>query len=140
MKKPLLILGAVVVLFLLGHRMFGYTTVYLVAYGAFSLMAAFMAATFFWLWTKRATPLALGMAFSWAGAACVMGWWWLINITEVPTWVLKNPVLLDFLAIYFVGVVLHFQVIGRSFGLPTRAALYPVIAAVIISSVSVMML
>lgn len=140
MKKPLLILGAVIALFLLGNRAFGYTTVYLVAYGSFSLMAAFMAATFFWLWARRATPLALGMAFSWAGAASVMGWWWLINMAEIPTWVLKNPVLLDFLAIYFVGVVLHFQVIGRSFGLPTQAALYPVIAAVIISATSVILL
>lgn len=139
MKKPILILGTVLALFLLGHRFFGYTTVYLVAYGAFSLMAAFMAATFFWLWTRRATPLALGMAFSWAGAASVMGWWWLLNLAELPEWMLKNPVLLDFLAIYFVGVVMHFQVIGRSFGLPTRFALYPVVAAVIISTVGVLL-
>lgn len=139
MKKPILILAAVIALFLLGNRLFGYTTVYLVAYGAFSLMAAFMAATFFWLWTRRATPLALGMAFSWAGAASVMGWWWVLNLADIPDWMLTNPVLLDFLAIYFVGVVMHFQVIGRSFGLPKQAAFYPVLAAVIISAASVMM-
>lgn len=140
MKKPILILAAVTALFLVGHRAFGYTTVYLVAYGSFSLMAAFMAATFFWLWTRRATPLALGMAFSWAGAASVMGWWWLLNLTEIPDWVMKNPLLLDFLAIYFVGVVLHFQVIGRSFGLPSRVAFVPIVAAVVVSATSVLLI
>ena len=139
MTKSILILGAVIALFLLGNRMFGYTTVYLIAYGAFSLMAAFISVTFFWLWRRRATPLALGMAFSWAGAAMVMGWWWLLNLTELPDWMMRNPVLLDFLSIYFVGVVLHFEVIGRSFGLSRKFAFYPVAVAILISAASVMM-
>lgn len=140
MTKSMLILGTVIVLFLLGSRLFGYTTIYLIAYGAFSLMAAFMSLTFLWLWRRRATPLALGMAFSWGGAAMVMGWWWLLNLAEIPEWMLQNPVLLDFLSIYFVGVVLHFQVIGRSFGFPKRAAFYPIFAAVLISAISVIMI
>ena len=43
-----------------------------IAYRAMTLMAAMISLTFLWLWARRATPLALGMSLSWAGASSVM--------------------------------------------------------------------
>lgn len=75
---------------------FGYETAYRIGYGAFSLLAAMISATFFWLWRRRATPLALGMGLGWAGAASVMGWWWLYHLLDRPGGMAAHPFLFAF--------------------------------------------
>ncbi|MEO0945360.1 MAG: hypothetical protein AAFY06_11035, partial [Pseudomonadota bacterium] len=62
MTKPILLFLGINVVFWLSHQTYGYWPVYEVSYGAFSIMAAIIAGTFFWLWARRSTPLALGMA------------------------------------------------------------------------------
>ncbi len=134
MKQAFLLLVVLVALFQGGYLLFGYAAVYQVAYGAITLMALMIAATFLWLFVVRATPLALGMAYSWAGAGSVMGWWWFFNLSGQPDWLRMSPVLFAFLPFYFVGAVLHFAVIHRSFGLHGLAFLVPVLGAVGISA------
>ena len=134
MKQAFMLLMALVALFQLGNQLFGYQVVYQVAYGAITLMALMIAATFLWLFVVRATPLALGMAYSWAGAGFVMGWWWFFNLSGRPEWLRESPVLFGVLPFYFVGAVLHFAVIHRSFGLHGMAFLVPVVGAVALSA------
>ncbi len=81
--------------------------------------------TFFWLWRKRATPLALGMGFSWAGTGGVLGWWWLYRFLGTPEAMVDNEFLFLFVASYIVGGILHFQVIVRSLGWRSLVALLP---------------
>lgn len=125
MTRPILLLCLLSAAFLMIHGAFGFETAYLVGYGSFALMAALISATFLWLWFRRATPLALGMAFGWAGAASVIGWWWVYRLTGRAVWMEENPLLFACLSLYFVGALLHLQVIGRSFELPERT---PVVA------------
>ena len=134
MKQAFMLLMALVALFQAGYELFGYAAVYEVAYGAITLMALMIAATFLWLFVVRATPLALGMAYSWAGAGAVMGWWWVVQLSGRPDWLSMSPVLFAFLPFYFVGAVLHFAVIYRSFGLHGLAFLVPVALAVGVSA------
>lgn len=134
MKQALLLFALLIALFRGGYEIAGYRAVYLIGYGAVALMALMIAATFLWLWVVRATPLALGMAFSWAGAGLVLGWWWLFHVLEQPRWGLENPFLFNFLSLYVVGAVLHFSVIQRSFGQSGMAFLMPVLGAVGLSA------
>jgi hypothetical protein len=113
----------------------GYEAAYEIGYGALTLMAAMIAATFLWLWHVRATPLALGMAFSWAGAASVMGWWWVYTLSGGPDWMLEGEMLFVFLSLYFVGAILHFAVVGRSLGLPAGYLGFPVATALVLSAI-----
>lgn len=134
MKQAFALLVVLIALFQLGHLTLGYQAVYQVAYGAITLMALMIAATFLWLFIVRATPLALGMAYSWAGAGFVMGWWWIFNLSGQPDWIRQSPILFTFLPFYFVGAVLHFSVIHRSFGLHGAAFMLPIAGAVLLSS------
>ena len=133
MKKPIFLLLVIVLGFLSAEELFGYQSAYQVGYGAFACLAAIIALTFFWLWVKRSTPLALGMAFGWGGAASVMAWWWLFNLLGRPEGMVDNPLLFLFLSVYFVGAVQHLDVIGRSFGFSKETALAPALAAVLFS-------
>lgn len=112
---------------------FGYATAYAISYGAVTLMAAAIAVTFLWLWFERTTPLALGMSMSWAGAASVMGWWWLFAMFDRPDGMVENEMLLIFVSLYSVGAILHFGVIGASMHLPRRVFLVPVLGSVAVS-------
>lgn len=112
----------------------GYQAAYEIGYGALSIMAVVIAGTFLWLWHVRATPLALGMAFSWIGAASVMGWWWIYNVLERPTVMIENEWLFVFLSAYFVGAGLHFSVVERSFGLRSWMFTIPIAASTAISA------
>ena len=96
-------------------------------------MAAMISLTFLLLWAKRATPLAMGMAFGWAGASSVMGWWWLYNLLGEPSAMKSNPILLMFLSVYFSGAVMHFMVIERSFGSHGHVFVVPVALAMLVS-------
>lgn len=133
MIQPVLLLVAVASAFFVSNAVFGYDRSYAIGYGAFTLMAILVAATFFWLWVKRATPLAMGMFFGWAGAAGVMGWWWSFNLLEHPDWMVANPALFLMLSAYFVGAVLHFKVIWHSFGLKGMGYVYPVAGSLVLS-------
>lgn len=126
MMKPLLLLCVIIALAKFADALFGYAIAYRIAYGAFTILAVVIALTFFWLWAKRSTPLALGMAFSWTGAATVMGWWWIFKIFGEPGWMEENSYLFVFLSLYFVGAMMHLEVIGRSFGVSRRIAMVPI--------------
>ena len=126
MIQPLIMLAAVSLAALISNEMLGYELAYEIGYGVFTLMAAMISATFLWLWMRRATPLAIGMFFGWAGASGVLGWLWVYRLLEHPSWMVKNPLLFIFLSVYFVGAMLHFEVIGRSFGLDERVYYLPV--------------
>ena len=117
-------------------RVAGWAAAYAVAYGALVLMAAAISGTFLWLWAARATPLAIGMAFSWAGTASVLGWWWLHRMADRPSAMDENALLFACVALSLVGAMLHFQVIGRSMGLPRGAFVLPVAAAVALSALA----
>ncbi|MEL7105496.1 MAG: hypothetical protein AAGM21_06230 [Pseudomonadota bacterium] len=112
---------------------FGFGAAYAISYGAISLMGLMISGTFFWLWYKRATPLALGMSFSWAGASTVMGWWWLYRVFERPEAMEDNAALLGFVSLYCVGAILHFGVIQSSLSLPRVAYIFPVIGSLLVS-------
>ena len=133
MTQPLLLFFVCIVCFAVARAYFGYQFVYQVGYGAFSFLAATIALTFLWLWLKRSTPLALGMAFGWCGAASVMAWWWLFNLLDRPEEMVENSALFLFLSVYFVGAILHLEVIGRSFGISRRLAMLPVAMALFLS-------
>ncbi len=105
-----------------------------IAYGALTIMAVMISAIFLWLWAMRMSPLSLGMAFSWAGAAMVMGWWWLYTLLGGPVWMLRSEMLLVLVAMFLTGAVLHFEVLETSFGYRRGAFLVPVIGALAVSS------
>ncbi|MEL6644605.1 MAG: hypothetical protein AAFQ79_11775 [Pseudomonadota bacterium] len=130
MKRAVALFASITAAFLVIDAAFGFQMAYSVAYGAISMMAAMIAATFLWLWMRQETPLALGMAFSWAGAASVLGWWWLYDVLERPQIMRTSAVLFVFLALYFTGAVLHFIVMKRSMGLPYVVFVWPVCLAV----------
>ncbi len=133
MTKPIWLLILIAAAFKLADFFFGYDLAYLIGYGAFALLAIVISATFFWLWAMRSTPLALGMAFGWAGAACVMSWWWLFNLLNAPEWMQQNLLLFVFLALYHVGAIMHLEVIGRSFSLSRVATFAPVVVSLLVS-------
>lgn len=133
MTRPTFLLLGIMGVFELAHQAFGYTVVYRVGYGAFAILALIIALSFLWLWWQRSTPLALGMAFGWAGAASVIAWWWVFNLLDKPDWIRDSSLLFVFLSVYFVGALMHLEVIGRSFGYSRRAACLPVLASLALS-------
>jgi hypothetical protein len=135
MTDALRVMGLAVTAMLAIYAFLGYEAAYDISYGAFTLMAAMVSLTFLWLWMQRATPLAVGMAFGWAGAASVMGWWWVYNLLDGPTGMEDSVALFFFLSVYLVGAVMHFAVIGRSLGLANGLWLAPVVLAILISPV-----
>lgn len=136
MKQAFMLLIALIALFQLGYMAWGYETVYLIAYGAISLMSLMIAATFLWLYLERATPLALGMAYGWAGAGLVLGWWYLYTLLGRPAWAENSPILFVILPFYFVGAILHFSVIQRSFGRHGLRFLLPVGVSLALSALA----
>lgn len=105
-----------------------------VVYGAVALMSLMISATFLWLWGERATPLALGMSFSWLGAGLFAAGFWLVDLLGLPFGPWREDTALVALAVYIVGALLHFAVIHRSFGRHGMAFLWPVLAAITVSA------
>lgn len=130
MRTALGLLAATTIVLITLRLNLGYEVAYKVAYGAVVGLGLSMSATFFWLWYSRQTPLALGMGCSWAGASGVMGWWWLFKHFNRPDFMAENEILFVFVACYFVGGILHFQVIARSLGAKAWALLLPMILVV----------
>ncbi|MFV0332880.1 MAG: hypothetical protein ACK5JR_02250 [Tropicimonas sp.] len=112
----------------------GYSGAAEIVYGALTVMAVMISAIFLWLWGMRLSPLSLGMAFSWAGAAMVMGWWWLSVQLGGPAWMEESEILLVFAGLMMTGAVLHFEVLETSFGLRRGAFLLPVAGALALSA------
>jgi len=140
MKQALGLLGGVLGALALGGGVFGDRAILLVIAGAMALMALMIAATFLWLWFERTTPLALGMVFSWAGAAVFISWWWggALMGGLGPGWPSAIGALTQ--GLFLVGAVLHFAVIHRSFGLQGVAFLWPVAVAFALSGLAVLAL
>ena len=126
MKQALALVVLIFAALVLGAGLVSYQAVLLVVYGALSLMALMIAGTFLWLYVQRTTPLALGMAYSWAGAGLFAGWWWVFNLTGRADWVVNQEGALAVLALALVGALLHFAVIQRSFGFHGASFLAPV--------------
>ena len=103
----------------------------LVAGGALSIMAALIAGTFLWLWQVRATPLALGMGFSWSGLAILLGPWMALN--HAPHGVIP----LVALSCLCTGAALHFATIQASFGLRGAHFLWPIGGAIVLAALRV---
>jgi hypothetical protein len=129
MRQAILLFLAVAGAFQIGNLLLESPAMQDVAQGATALVALVIAGTFLWLWARRTTPLALGMALSWAGAGLMLGWWWAYGLMGRPDAMATSPVLLHFLALYAVGAALHLGVIARSFDLPERGMVLPMLVA-----------
>lgn len=136
MKQALSLLILITALLQLGARTWDHVTMLTVGYGAISIMAIMISATFLWLWQVRATPLALGMSFSWAGSSLIMGAWWVAQITGAVHFGVEAEMMVIFLAFLATGAVLHFSVIQASFDLHGLTFLIPVGAAVLVAVAS----
>ncbi len=130
MRQAVVMFLVLAALLQIGHRVLTSPGMRDLAHGATALMALVIAGTFLWLWVRRATSLALGMALSWAGAGLMLGWWWAYGLLGRPDAMALSPVFLNFLALYAVGAILHFMVIARSFDLPERRMILPMILSV----------
>lgn len=133
MKQVMTLYGLVSAAAGLAVAALGLEQALLLAYGAISLMALMISATFLWLWQVRATPLALGMSLSWAGSGLTIGWWWATQIAQSPVWGMEAALLFLFLCLLIAGAVLHFSVIQGSFGLSGLSFLWPVLGALLVS-------
>lgn len=140
MKQAIALAVALAAAVELGRALVGDAPVLLVAYGAIALMALWIAATFLWLWAERATPLALGMAFSWAAGGLFAGWWWHDRLVHWPGADIAPHGVSALLALFFVGTLLHFAVIHRSFGRRGPGFLWPVLAALALAVLGVVLL
>lgn len=130
MKQALWLIAATSVALLGVHGILGYGAAHGFAFGAIAVMSALISVTFLWLWWERTTPLALGMATSWAGTASVMGWWWLRSLADGVERATGTGALLVFLALQISGAILHFDVMQTSMGLRRRVLALPLTLAV----------
>ena len=127
MKIAIMGIGGVFALIATGVALGGYAPVYQLSFGTFAIMAMAIGITFFWLYRRRSTPLALGMALSWAGSAGVIGWWYVMALLGRPDGMVGNSLLFVFLATHITGALMHFRVIGSTLGWPPGSwALVPV--------------
>lgn len=133
MKQVAFLYAAILAVSILVANIIGYRDILLLMYGAISLMALLISATFLWLWHMRATPLALGMSLSWAGLGLTFGVWWLTQTLAVVGQEAQFIALIFFLCLLICGATLHFSVIQRTFGLHGIVFIWPVVGAFIVS-------
>ena len=117
MTRALGLLALTFVTFALVARPFGLTAAQDIARAAIVLLGLTLSGTFLWLWREKATPLALAMTFSWAGASALLGWWVVYDLWAAPAWMAAHPVLLAILGVYLTGTLLHLQAVRAAFGL-----------------------
>lgn len=134
MKQALFVYAIVLAAMHGSYVIQGYLGTAEVVYGALTIMAAMISATFLWLWAMKMSQLSLGMAISWAGAGLVMAWWWLFTMLDRPTWMTRNELLLVILSLFLTGAVVHFKVLETTFGFRKGAFLLPVAGALALSS------
>lgn len=129
MKQAVWLLAGTAAVLLAMHGLLGYPAAFGIGYGAITVMSALIAGTFLWLWWERATPLALGMALSWAGTFSVMGWWWVYALSGRPESMAGSGALFVLLSFQIAGAVLHFDVMQSSMGCRRRVFVLPVAGA-----------
>ena len=105
-----------------------------IGFSATALIAAVNCVTFLWLWYVRATPLALGMALSWAGQTAISVWWFATGMPGKGSWFDQDPLIFLCLSIYMVGGLLHIAVIQNSAGSRRTAAIWPVMAVAAVAA------
>ena len=105
-----------------------------IGFAAVSLITAANCLTFLWLWYVRATPLALGMALSWAGQTALSLYWGATRMPASALWLDQDPLIFLFLSIYIVGGGLHISVIQHSAGSRQARLIWPVIAGIAIAA------
>ncbi|MCI2392903.1 hypothetical protein [Aliiroseovarius sediminis] len=135
MKQAFGLMMCLAVLLQFGYLLAGYDAMYQIGYGAITLMGLMISLTFLWLYVQRATPLALGMAYSWSGASLVLGWWWIFALAGEPSFMAESTAHFVPLALYLSGALLHFSVIHRSFGCHGLTFVWPILGAVAVSTV-----
>ncbi|SIN86879.1 hypothetical protein [Vannielia litorea] len=124
MMRALGLLAVILLALGLVSRPFGPPAAQELARVALVAMAATLAGTFLWLWREKATPLALAMTFSWAGASALMGWRLVQDLLGHPLWMGESPMLLGVLGVYLTGTLLHVEAIRRAFGLGQVALVF----------------
>lgn len=129
MKQALALMALTLALLAAGQAMAGSQAVALIVFGAIGVMALMIAATFFWLWFERTTPLALGMAYAWAGAGLFAAMAWGDALSGQAMWVSGPVGGLLAQSLCLAGALLHFAVIHRSFGRHGIGFLAPVAVA-----------
>lgn len=134
MKQGIALFALVLAALELGGLALGVGRVLLIVHGAMAIMAVMIAATFLWLWFERTTPLALGMVFTWAGTAMLIGWGW--GWGTGSGWPAQAGLVVQ--AAYIVGALLHFAVIHRSFGFRGPGFVWPVVLAFALSGTGVL--
>jgi hypothetical protein len=127
MKQALWLLAATGAALGFVAALFGAGGTAALAFGAVAAMAGLIALTFLWLWWVRATPLALGMALSWAGSALVAGWIWAAMLNDGLQE--GGAVLFAALPLLLAGALLHFDVMRSSMGFRRGAVVLPVMVA-----------
>ena len=130
MKQLLFLTVALLAAFLLTELVLGTDFAIALGFGAITTIAVTNAATFFWLWWARTTPLALGMAFSWFGQASISIWWFVSGIPQSSPWItaFDSKILFTVLSIYIVGGGLHVFVVRQSVELSRRIMILPAVA------------
>lgn len=128
MKQALTIVALLLGAFLLVELVAGFHVAAVIGLSAMAVIAAVNALTFLWLWYARATPLALGMALSWAGQAGLSGWW---ELRGAPDLLARGggAALFVLVSLYVVGGGLHIAVVQRSMDVGRGLLIWPVVGA-----------
>ena len=104
MRGAILLMLAATAAFGVAERGFGTEAATLAAMRGAAALAIPLAGAFVWLWLERATPLALGLALSWAGSGALLGIWPVAQ-AAVGTHLLT--------ALYGAGAILHLRVVAQ---------------------------
>lgn len=140
MKQALIVVGLLLAAFLLVDFAAGFSLAAVIGLSAMAVIALVNALTFLWLWHVRATPLALGMALSWAGQAGLSIWWGLGHAERLLALQEGGAALFFMVSLYVVGGALHILVVQRSMEFGRTTLFWPIATAVGIAiAVSVML-
>ena len=104
MREAILLMLAGTAAFGAAERGFGTEAATLAAMRGAAALALPLAGAFVWLWLERATPLALGLALSWAGSGALLG---MCLVTQPATGAHL------FTALYGAGAILHLRVVAQ---------------------------
>lgn len=133
MKQALVIALLLWAAFHLTSELASFRVAAAIGFAATALIAVANCFTFLWLWYVRATPLALGMAFSWAGQAALSLWWFTTGMPGKVLWLGQDPTLFLFVSVYIVGGALHISVIQNSSGARRAGVIWP---AMLVASIA----
>jgi hypothetical protein len=133
MRQALIIAILLSAAFLLTAELLSFRVSAAIGFAATTLIAAANCLTFLWLWYVRATPLALGMALSWAGQAALSVWWFTTGMPGKALWIEQDPTMFLVVSVYIVGGALHISVVQNSTGVRRAGLVWP---AMIVASVA----